>query len=263
MKHTKIYLGTNLKMYKNIRDTVRYLQDLEQYTKDIDRNLTEIFVFPSYTALSATVQSVNQEYIKIGAQNMHWEEQGQFTGEISPLMLKELNIDIIEIGHSERRQLFGETNLDLNKKVISAIQHDFTSLLCIGETLEEKNFGISDEVLRIQLKTGLYHMEAGFLKHLWIAYEPVWAIGVNGIPASAGYAQQKHRVIKETLYDLFGMESCTIPVLYGGSVNQENATELICQPDIDGLFIGRSAWDAASFNTMIRKILQVCIKQQH
>ena len=183
---------------------------------------------------------------------MSWKDQGQFTGEISPLMLKELGLDLVMIGHSERRHVFGETDLEENKKVKAALNHGFTTLLCIGETAEEKKFGISAEVLRTQLKIGFHDVPAKQANKIWVAYEPVWSIGVNGTPASADYAEEMHKVIKNCLWEIFGEAADEIPVLYGGSVNPGNANELIVQPSIDGLFTGRAAWDADKFNMLIR-----------
>ena len=144
----KLYFGTNLKMYKNIADTVSYLQKLVENTKDISREEIELFVIPSFTTLQSATEKVDRAYVKLGAQNMCWEEQGQFTGEISPLMLGELGLDLVMIGHSERRHVFGETDYEENKKVLCALNHGFTTLLCIGETDQEKEYGISNEVLR-------------------------------------------------------------------------------------------------------------------
>lgn len=251
----KLYFGTNLKMYKTIDDTISYLHKLVSYTKDISRNDIELFVIPSYTSLSKAVELIDTKYVKIGAQNMCWEDQGQFTGEISPVMLKELGLDLVMIGHSERRHVFGETDRVENLKVKASLNHGFTTLLCVGETLEQKEYGISAEVLRTQLKIGLYDVSLEQLPNLWIAYEPVWAIGVNGIPATADYAERMHSIIKACLFDLFGEAGFGIPVLYGGSVNPSNASDLIVQPSIDGLFVGRSAWNAEDFNLLIRDAL--------
>lgn len=248
----KLYFGSNLKMYKNIQDTVSYLQSLTEYTKDISREEIELFIIPSYTSLERATQSINQRLIKLGAQNMCWEDEGQFTGEISPLMLKELNLGLVMIGHSERRHVMGETDIDENKKVKAALNHGFTTLLCIGETKEQKDFGISTEILRTQLKVGFHGVPVSQTPNIWVAYEPVWSIGVNGTPASPDYAEEMHKVIKDTLHELFGDASSSIPVLYGGSVNPGNANELITKPSIDGLFTGRAAWDAEKFNTLIR-----------
>ena len=156
----KLYFGSNLKMYKNIKDTVEYLQKLVENTKDISREEIELFIIPSYTTLESATKNVDRAYVKLGAQNMCWEDEGQFTGEISPLMLKELGLDLVMIGHSERRHVFGETDVEENKKVKAALNHGFTTLLCIGETAEEKDFGISAEVLRTHLgclRTGMVY----------------------------------------------------------------------------------------------------------
>lgn len=259
----KIYFGTNLKMYKNIQDTVSYLNTLTDLTKDLDRSKIELFVIPSYTSLPDSVKIKNRALVRLGAQNMGWEEQGQFTGEISPLMLNELGLDMVMIGHSERRHVFHETDQEENKKVLAAIHHNLDALLCIGETEEEKEYGLSDEVLRTQLIAGFHGVTSAMAEKLLtgepklrVAYEPVWAIGVNGKPASIEYAEEKHRVIKDCLIDIFGDLGAKIPVLYGGSVNPQNAEGLIAQDSIDGLFVGRSAWHADAFNTLIRSCLK-------
>lgn len=252
----KIYLGTNTKMYKNIAQTVSYLTRLDELTADLDREKLELFVIPSFTTLESARRCVPPERIDLGAQNMGWEDEGQFTGEISPLMLKEVGTQIVEIGHSERRHVLGETDWMENKKVLCALRHGFTPLLCIGETGEEKGLGLSDEVLRTQLKAGLHGVTAEDAARLWVAYEPVWAIGVSGVPASPEYAAEKHQVIRDCLVELFGAAGEEIPLLYGGSVNPENAPLLIPLPNIDGLFIGRSAWDADRFNAIIRQVLR-------
>lgn len=250
----KLYFGSNLKMYKNRKDTVSYLQELAELTKDISREELHLFIIPSYTSLEGAAKEIDTSLIQIGAQNMCWEEQGQFTGEISPLMLKEMNLDLVMIGHSERRHVFRETDIEENKKVQAALKHGFQVLLCIGETDEEKEYGISREILRKQLIVGFHNVSPAYVKKIWVAYEPVWSIGVHGFPASPNYAEEMHKVIKECLYELFGKSSNEIPVLYGGSVNESNANELIKKESVDGLFIGRAAWDAKKFDSLIRNV---------
>lgn len=252
----KLYFGSNLKMYKNIQDTITYLHKLAQNTADLNREEIQLFIIPSFTSLEHASACTDQKQILLGAQNMCWEDQGQFTGEISPLMLKELNLGLVMIGHSERRHVFGETDIEENKKVKTALRHGFTALLCIGETKEQKDYGISPEVLRTQLKVGLHDIPMDKLDKVWIAYEPVWSIGVNGTPASPEYAESMHKIIKETLSELFQENASQIPVLYGGSVNPQNADKLIVQPSIDGLFTGRAAWDADKFNILIRNAVK-------
>lgn len=250
----KLYVGSNLKMYKTIKETVDYLNELTALTSNIDRNEMELFIIPSYTALDRVTSLTDRSLVKLGAQNMCWEEEGQFTGEISPKMLKEIGIDLVMIGHSERRHVFGETDEEENKKVKCGLEHGFTTLLCIGEMAEDKKYELGPEVLRTQLKKGFDGVDATNIGRIWVAYEPVWSIGVNGTPASAEYAEKMHKEIKGCLKELFGAAAEEIPVLYGGSVNMENAEELIAQPSIDGLFVGRAAWQADKFNDLIRLV---------
>lgn len=254
-KLQKLYLGTNTKMYKTTADTVSFLTRLDENTVDLPRDELELFVIPSFTTLKDARACVPRQSITLGAQNMGWEDQGQFTGEISPLMLKEVGVEIVEIGHSERRHVLHETDEEENLKVLCALRHGFRPLLCIGETGQQKDWDISDEILRIQLKIGLKGVQAADAGRLMIAYEPVWAIGVNGVPASPEHVEARHRTIRETLVGLFGEAGNEIPVLYGGSVNDANCEGLIVLPNVDGLFIGRSAWDADHFNAMIRRII--------
>lgn len=253
----KLYMGTNTKMFKTAAEAEQHIARLRELTADISPETMQLFVIPSYTSLHRAVPAAAGSPILIGAQNMGWEERGQFTGEISPLMLQEAGAGLVMVGHSERRHVLRETDFDEEKKVRCAVDHGFQTLLCIGETGEEKAYGISREVLATQLKIGLHGLTAQeAAEKLWVAYEPVWAIGVNGVPADEGYAETMHKAIRETLQELFGQEAGeAVPVLYGGSVNKENAEKLIVQPHIDGLFIGRSAWDADQFNQIIRMVL--------
>lgn len=250
----KLYIGTNTKMVQTIAQSKAFLTKLGTLTADIPREQMELFVIPSYTSLESAGIICRNHSILLGAQNMCWEDSGQFTGEISPLMLKETGVEIVELGHSERRHLMGEDDAMVNRKVHAALRHGFTPLLCIGETKLQKMQGIADEVLRIQLQTGLFGVDRN-PPPLRIAYEPVWAIGVDGEPATAEYAEQRHITIRETLTTLFGKLGASIPILYGGSVNPQNALSLIAKPHIDGLFIGRSAWDAERFDAIIRMVL--------
>ena len=262
MKQDKLYIGTNTKMYKGIAETVDFITALQQLTRDIDRRSMELFVIPSYTTLPAAAKALDSALIRLGAQNMGWEEQGQFSGEISPLMLKEVGVETVMIGHSERRHILLETDEMENRKVLCALRNGLIPLLCVGETYEEKAAGNSDSVLTRQLEEGLRGVSPLQAGKLRIAYEPVWAIGVNGIPAGKEYAQEKHGVIRSVLSRLFGKDTAErIPLLYGGSVNPVNAPELILMENIDGLFIGRSAWQADNFDRIIRAVLPLWQKK--
>lgn len=257
-KQKKLYMGTNTKMTKTTTQTVEFLQGLYDATKDISREQFELFVIPSFTTLARACASIPANTIRIGAQNIGWAESGQFTGEISPLMLKELGVEIAMIGHSERRHVLMESDEMENKRVLCTLRNSLIPLLCIGETKEEKEQGRSDDVLRQQLRIGLQGVNPEQARCLRVAYEPVWAIGEGGTPASKEYASEKHGVIRSVLAELLGNAVAEeIPLLYGGSVNPGNAEELIAMDDIDGLFIGRSAWQADAFNRIIRSVIPV------
>jgi L-erythrulose 1-phosphate isomerase len=252
----KLLVGSNLKMYKTSQQTLEYMRELQEITRDIDRADLTLFILPSYTSLPDACRQADHSLLKIGAQNMHWEEQGQYTGEVSPRMLKEIGVDVVMIGHAERRQMFGETDWMVNKRVRTSLRYGFQTLVCVGETAEDKKYQISRDRLIQQLKVALYGVEENNIDQIWIAYEPVWAIGEGGQVADPIYVNEMHTVLQDTLTDLFHSNGDKIPLLYGGSVNPDNAKELIQQPHIDGLFIGRSAWEAPSFNTIIRKALE-------
>lgn len=254
----KLYFGSNFKMYKNIQATEEYLQAITASTADIDRKDIQFFFIPSYTSLESASRCSVRSSFMLGAQNMCWEDEGQFTGEISPLMLKELGLDLVMVGHSERRHGFGESDYTENKKVKKALDCGFTALLCVGETAQEKEFGISAEVLRTQLKVGLHGVAKEQIDRVWIAYEPVWSIGVNGTPAPVDYAEEMHKVIKDCLEEMFGKEGREIPALYGGSVNPDNSNALIVQPDIDGLFTTRTAFQVDKFTKLIKDAISAC-----
>jgi triosephosphate isomerase len=256
----KLVIGSNFKMYKSIAETVEFFTRFKQLTADLSSQEITIWINPSFTTLPASA-NFRSEILKLGAQNMRWEDTGQFTGEISPLMLKELGLDVVMIGHSDRRHVFGETDQDENKKVVSALNHGFTAMLCIGEEASDKDYGISVEKLRIQLKVGLHDVKENQLERLWILYEPVWAVGANSVPASAEYANTMQGHIREALIELFPVNGGSVPIQYGGSVNLQNCEELIVQPNIDGLGIGRAAWNADDFNTIIRKVLPLWRKK--
>ena len=252
----KWYMGTNTKMFKGIAETERFVSRLCELTRDIPRDGFELFVIPSFVALERADKSRDRELLTLGAQNMCWEEYGQFTGEISPLMLREAGCELVMIGHSERRHIFRETDGEERDKLACALSHGFKTLLCIGETEAEKEAGRSREALRRQLEIGLEKAPREALGRLWIAYEPVWAIGVNGKPITLDYADEMLSFIRSELVRLLGEEGETVPVFYGGSVNPDNAEGLARLRDIDGLFVGRSAWDAEKFDSLIRKALR-------
>jgi L-erythrulose 1-phosphate isomerase len=182
---------------------------------------------------------------------MHWADAGAWTGEISPVMLKDCGLDLVELGHSERREHFGETDQAVGLKTAAAVKHGLVPLICVGETLAEREDGRANAVLTAQVQGALQFLEGEAKgEKILFAYEPVWAIGDKGIPASADYADRQQALIKKIAGDLLPARP---PVLYGGSVNPQNAAELIGQPHIDGLFIGRSAWQAEGYIDILER----------
>ncbi|MCS7083946.1 MAG: triose-phosphate isomerase [Aquificaceae bacterium] len=185
----------------------------------------------------------------IGAQNFYFEEKGAFTGEVSLSMLKELNVSLALVGHSERRQIFGESNELIGKKLSAALKAGIEPVLCIGESLEERQAGVAFEVIKSQLRLALGNVDK--LKSLIIAYEPIWAIG-SGNPASPEDAEKMHGFIKETVKSILESSELSVKVLYGGSVNLENAGEFLKMPNVDGLLVGGASLDPAKFAKIVK-----------
>jgi triosephosphate isomerase len=251
----KVLLGTSWKMNKTRPEAFTYITQLKE-SLGLLKPFT-IFVLPPFTLLWQVKELLQGTSILIGAQNMHWERSGPYTGEISPLMLEDIGVDIVEIGHSERRDYFGETDLIVNKKVLSALKHGLIPLICVGEKQVEREHGRSQEVVHRQLVAALQDVHLPHTDGVWIAYEPVWAIGEGGIPAEPSYASDIQSEIRQILVDQFGEETGEkIPILYGGSVNVENAVAFLREPNIDGLFLGRAGWEVGSFLEIIRQVRQ-------
>ena len=250
-KLNRLYLGTNTKMYKTIAETTSFLTQLRQLTEDLADSPLTLFVIPSFTSLESANRITSGSHIRLGAQNMCWEDQGQFTGEISPVMLKEVGVSVVEIGHSERRHVFRENDFDQEKKTAKAAQSGFTPLLCIGETLTQREYGLSGETLSTQLKVGLHSITTEQAEQLWIAYEPVWAIG-TGQTASDEDIRMVHTLVRELLSSLLGSNGIGIQILYGGSVKPDNAKAILSLDNVDGLLVGGASLQAQSFADIVR-----------
>ena len=243
----QVYLGTNWKMHKTIRESEEYAKLLKEATDTIPDRFT-IFIIPPFLSLPRVSEILSGTRIRVGAQNMHWEPQGAYTGEVSPLMLREIGIQMAEIGHSERRQYFGETDFTVNKKVLSALRHGLTPLVCVGEPAIEKDYGTGREYVLRQVFISLKDVSPEDLSKIMLAYEPVWSIGESGVPAEPEYAEAMHTWIRRSLADRYGEEQAeTVPILYGGSVNPKNAAPFFLRKNVDGLFIGRAAWEVRGF----------------
>ncbi|WP_372590712.1 triose-phosphate isomerase [Fervidobacterium pennivorans subsp. carthaginiensis] len=201
-------------------------------------NSFDIYIAPVFVALDRVREVVSSSNIKLAAQNMYYEDSGAFTGEVSPKMLKELGVQAVIIGHSERRRIFGETDELINKKIKKALAEGLTPIFCIGETLEERQKGLTFCVLEKQVREGLYGLNADDVKKVVIAYEPVWAIG-TGVVATPEQAQEAHEFVRLLLAKMFGEEVAeSVTILYGGSVTPENFFGLFVKPDIDGALVG-------------------------
>jgi len=244
------WIGTSWKMNKTLAEAKVFATALAQADGDRD-DWIQRFVIPSFTNVREVKQILAETSVKVGAQNMHWADEGAWTGEVSPLMLKDCNLDIVELGHSERREFFGETDETVGLKTEAAVRHGLIPLICIGETLAEREAGRAQEVLEAQVRGALGKLsEAQKSAPILLAYEPVWAIGVNGIPATSDYADDRQAEIIAVAQDVLGRK---VPCLYGGSVNPQNCEELIQCPHIDGLFIGRSAWNVEGYLDILAK----------
>ena len=244
------WVGTSWKMNKTLAEGLAFAEALAAFVPEIDDGI-QPFVIPSFTAVREVKRALAGTRVKVGAQNMHWADAGAWTGEISPLMLRDCGLDLIELGHSERREHFGETDKTVGLKTAAAVRHGFVPLICVGETLAEREGGRADEILTAQVLGALQGLADKELSaEILFAYEPVWAIGEKGIPASADYADKQQALIKQVAASRLPAAPL---VLYGGSVNPGNAAELIGQPHIDGLFIGRSAWHAEGYIDILKK----------
>ena len=238
------WVGTSWKMNKTLAEARAFAEGLK--AADGGRHdRIQRFVVPPFTVVREVKSMLEGTSVKVGAQNMHWADEGAWTGEISPVMLRDCNLDLVELGHSERREHFGESDETVGRKTEAAVRHGLVPLICIGETLEDRESGRATAVLARQVRGALGVLRGSQRQaRILLAYEPVWAIGERGIPATADYANARHAEIAAVAEEVLGH---SIPCLYGGSVNPQNCEELIDCPHIDGLFIGRSAWQVEGY----------------
>ncbi len=249
MKERKALIAGNWKMHTTVVDGCRLALDVAQTCSGLtDR---EVLVAPPYTILSEVAHVLASTEVMVAAQNVCWADKGAFTGEISPVMVKDAGGTAALIGHSERRQIFGETDELINARVKGALAFGLLTILCIGETLAERESGKAFEVLSSQLQRGLASLTTADMANVVIAYEPVWAIG-TGKTASKEQAQEAHAYIRGVLVKIFEKTVAEhTRILYGGSVKPTNIDELMAQPDIDGVLVGGAALDAESFGRII------------
>jgi triosephosphate isomerase len=252
-----LLFGAGWKMNKTVSEAVEYvgrLLKLLSKTQGIED--AQIFLVPPFTALDA-VKKASAGELWVGAQNMHWEDWGAYTGEISAPMLFELGVDLVELGHSERRQFFNEDDIRVRWKVGSALRHHLRPLICVGETEEEKQFGAQKETVARQLRIALEGVEPSQAANLIIAYEPVWSIGQEGRIVSPAYVSAMSGHIRSVLAGILGTEAASqARIIYGGSVDECNAPQILLPGNVDGLFIGRAALQAEDF----ARLIEVCLK---
>ncbi len=239
-------IAANWKMHKTLGEGTELAQGIVERCRDMDD--VDIVLAPPFTALSTVRQEIRDTPIALGAQNLYWEEKGAFTGEVSPVMLKDVGCDYAIVGHSERRQLFGETDKSANKKVLAALTHDLIPILCVGETDAERDRGVTYVVVDRQVKEALKDVAETQLDRIVIAYEPIWAIG-TGRTATPAQAEEVHQSIRGQLAKLFNTDAAeTVRILYGGSVKPDNVDDLMAETDIDGALVGGASLKPDSFN---------------
>ena len=244
----KPIIAGNWKMHKTMAEAVEFVNDIKDKVNNTD---VEAVICAPFTLLKDLKEATKGTNIKIGAQNMHYAEQGAFTGEISAPMLKELNIDYVVLGHSERRQYFNETNETVNKKVVKALEEGIDPILCVGETLEEREASETKNVCKEQTEKALVGVSAEDMKKVVIAYEPVWAIG-TGKTATAEDANDVIAYIREVVKGLYGEEiSEEVRIQYGGSVKPSNVAEIMNQSDIDGALVGGASLLASDYTELV------------
>lgn len=239
-------------MYKNLEESVQLASSLKALVKDVDESKAEIAVCPTFVNLQAVGNAIKGSNIKLGAQNMYPKNEGAFTGEISPVMLRAIGCHYVILGHSERRQYFHETNEFINEKVKTALEFGLFPILCVGEKLEEREKGITNDVVKDHVLGGLKGIPKDKMQHIVIAYEPVWAIG-TGKTATKEQAQEVHKFIRETLAGLYDAQTAeSVRIQYGGSVKPDNAKALMSMPDIDGALVGGASLKADSFEAIVK-----------
>ena len=242
-------IAANWKMQKTLSEAVSFLESIQKETGPCaDR---EVLIAPPFTALKAMKDGLQQQGYSLGAQNCHWEEKGAFTGEISTAMLLDLGCSYVIVGHSERRQLFGETDETVRRKTAAVIKAGMAPVVCVGEVLSERERGETFAVIGRQVEEGLKGLSPEQMAGVVIAYEPVWAIG-TGLTATPGQAQEVHAFIRERIRSLFNKAvEKNVRILYGGSVKPSNIDTLMAEPDIDGALVGGASLEVASFKSLI------------
>ena len=246
----KKLIAANWKMYKAPSEASAFVREFITLVRRHDRD--EIAILPPFISLSATLHAVRGTRIAVGAQNMHWQKEGAFTGEISAAMLIAIGCRQVVIGHSERRQYFGETDTEVNRKLRTALQDSLKAIVCIGESLQERESGLTERVLSRQVAAALGQISGNDVDNFCFAYEPVWAIG-TGKAATPDMAAETHSFIRHEAARALGDNAAQrLRILYGGSVKPENATALLSKQEIDGALVGSASLDPKSFASIVK-----------
>ena len=249
----RVIIAGNWKMYKTVNESIELVNLLKRSVVDI--NDVEIVVCPPFTSLSDVRDLIIDTNIKLGAQDCYWEKEGAFTGEISCSMLKSAGCEYVIIGHSERRQYFGETNETVNKKAKAALKEGLKPIVCVGEKLADRRSGRTFDVVKDHVVNSLAGLTGDQMLNTVIAYEPVWAIG-TGVNATKEQAEEVHKYIRDLLKKIYGDQVANaVRIQYGGSVKPENIRELIAEEDVDGALVGGASLKADSFTNIIKGCL--------
>jgi len=243
-------IAANWKMHKTVPETLEFLEEFKSRSKEISREV-RVVICPPFTSLYAAREKYAGEDFALGAQNVHWEKEGAFTGEVSPLMLKDAGISHVIVGHSERRHIMGESDEVINKKLKTILDHGFIPIFCVGETEEEREKGLTEEVLQKQVKQGLQDINKESLEGLVVAYEPVWAIG-TGRAAYPEDARQAAQTIRRAVNESGAGQGDSVEVLYGGSVKSNNIAQFVSLKEIQGALVGGASLQAGSFVELIK-----------
>jgi len=245
--------AANWKMYKNRAQAKAFI---EAFAKAGPwTGAAKAVICPPFTSLDVVAAGVGSSGVAVGAQDLYWEAEGAFTGEVAPGMIKDAGCTYVIVGHSERRKLFGETDATVNKKLQAAVKAGLIPIMCVGETLEEREAGKTENVVRTQVTAGLAGFDAGVLKGFVVAYEPVWAIGTGKV-ATPQQAQEVHAVIRKLLAATGAEVAAAVPILYGGSVKPDNIAALMAGPDLDGGLVGGASLDPVSFGAIVKGIAE-------
>ena len=258
--HNQPFIAGNWKMHMTVAEAVDFVREFRQYEKDLIN--AQLVIIPPFTALDTVNKELKGSSVRLGAQNVYWEEKGAFTGEISPVMLKDIGCSYVVIGHSERRQYFNESNDSVNRKIRAALSSGLTPILCIGESQEEREQNKTISKIESQIAESLVDLKEDEVRKVIIAYEPIWAIG-TGLTATPDQAEEVHRYIRDKLSQTYGNQLASYAIiLYGGSVKPANTFSLLREKDINGALVGGASLNPKSFSEIAKEAIKAYKEKQ-